>query len=121
MSTTDNINNITVKEFKMWLAGVIEMQDDDWIPDARQWQKVLDKIFDIADNITPTRQHNFEDEPVMYRQRMPESNQYYRPTELDNSMPLIQQPSALFAGGNSNLPTVTPNIDSVSGYDTPFI
>ena len=35
---------ITVKEFKMWLQGVEEMQPDGWSPDQRQWAKIRAKI-----------------------------------------------------------------------------
>lgn len=35
---------LTVKEFRMWLCGVEEMQADDWVPSAGQWQKIREKI-----------------------------------------------------------------------------
>lgn len=35
---------ITIKEFKMWLQGVEEMQEDGWTPDAKQWARIRSKI-----------------------------------------------------------------------------
>lgn len=42
---------ITVKEFKMWLEGVEEMQDSDWTPTPAQWSRIRAKI-DTVDEIT---------------------------------------------------------------------
>jgi hypothetical protein len=44
---------ITVKEFRMWLEGVEEMQADGWVPDARQWQRIRDKINTVSTASTP--------------------------------------------------------------------
>lgn len=38
---------ISVKEFRMWIQGVEEMQDDGWVPDARQWKLIRAKIDQI--------------------------------------------------------------------------
>ena len=35
---------LTVKEFKYWLEGVEEMQDEGWYPDPRQWKRIREKI-----------------------------------------------------------------------------
>jgi hypothetical protein len=40
---------ISIREFKMWLQGVEEMQDANWIPNATQWAKIREKINTIAD------------------------------------------------------------------------
>jgi hypothetical protein len=49
--TEENKNQtmLSVKEFKMWLQGVEEMQSEDWVPDARQWQRIRSKIDMIND------------------------------------------------------------------------
>ena len=44
MSDEKDPSLITVKEFKMWLQGVEEMQMDDWSPDQRLWAKIRAKI-----------------------------------------------------------------------------
>jgi hypothetical protein len=42
-------NTISVREFKMWLQGVEEMQEPNWIPTSAQWAKIRDKINCITD------------------------------------------------------------------------
>lgn len=42
---------ITIREFKMWLAGVEEIQPDGWSPDAMQWAKIRERIQMIDDTI----------------------------------------------------------------------
>ncbi len=36
--------SISLIEFKMWLEGVEEMQENGWTPDARQWLRIRSKI-----------------------------------------------------------------------------
>ena len=40
---------ISIKEFKMWLEGVEEMQEENWTPDARQWKRIREKIEQIEE------------------------------------------------------------------------
>lgn len=35
---------ISVLEFKNWLEGVLDFQDENWTPNLDQWQKILQKI-----------------------------------------------------------------------------
>lgn len=35
---------ISIREFKMWLQGVEEMQDEGWTPTATQWKRIREKI-----------------------------------------------------------------------------
>lgn len=46
-------NTITIKEFKMWLMGVEEMQSPDWTPDHNQWKVIRAKINLIDTNEAP--------------------------------------------------------------------
>jgi len=39
----------TLKEFKAWLEGVEELQDDDWSPKYEQWVLIRDKINGIIE------------------------------------------------------------------------
>ena len=45
------MDNITVKEFKMWLQGVEEMQDEDWSPTYTQWVKIREKIDILSEDV----------------------------------------------------------------------
>ena len=39
----------TIPEFQMWLAGFMDMQNSDWVPNAEQWDKIQDIIFKLKD------------------------------------------------------------------------
>lgn len=43
------IKTITVKEFKMWLEGVEEMQEEGWTPLPAQWARIRAKIASLSD------------------------------------------------------------------------
>ncbi len=123
---------ITVKEFRMWLEGVIEMQDDTWVPDARQWSRILGKIYDISEGISIASTQN------TYTPRHPPVEQQFvspvSPTAFD-SMPqeLFQPQSGLlsappvapnltgpFARDQGGIPVRTPDIDTTNGYKSTF-
>ena len=40
---------ITIREFRCWLQGVEEMQEEDWVPSKAQWTKIRQKIDTIQD------------------------------------------------------------------------
>ena len=40
---------INISEFKQWLAGVEDMQEDGWVPDAVQWAKIRAKVELLAE------------------------------------------------------------------------
>jgi hypothetical protein len=41
-------NKISLEEFRAWLQGVEEMQEDDWAPNMTQWKKIREKIDEIS-------------------------------------------------------------------------
>lgn len=45
----NNEKPISVREFRMWLQGVEEMQEDSWTPSPSQWKRIRAKIDSIAD------------------------------------------------------------------------
>ena len=119
---------ITVKEFRMWLEGVIEMQDDNWIPDARQWNKILGKIYDIADNTAISvntyvpQQYNHNPAPFIPAPMPRGDNDYMMAQPGLGGVPVTASyGSSLLAGDQGNIPVKTPSVDSTNGYDTPFV
>lgn len=54
----------TVKEFKAWLEGIEQVQDKKWVPNAKQWKLIRDKINSISE--VEYQQHRFEQYPVNY-------------------------------------------------------
>lgn len=44
---------ISLEQFRAWLAGVEDMQDDGWTPSASQWNKIRSKIDEIGLPLPP--------------------------------------------------------------------
>ena len=51
MADETQTTTITIKEFRMWLQGVEEMQDAAWVPSPTQWQRIREKIDTIRDEV----------------------------------------------------------------------
>ena len=129
MSDEKDPSLITVKEFKMWLQGVEEMQMDDWSPDQRQWAKIRAKIdiIDESESIAPA--------PVKYPAPYvaprfgpdvsPQTAGAQPVTAPVMPRALPVQPTQLagpFANGDGQTPVKTPNIDTGVGkpYESSF-
>ena len=41
----------TVKELKAWLYGILEFQDDKWIPNEQQWKSIKEKLFNLKEDV----------------------------------------------------------------------
>jgi hypothetical protein len=119
---------LTVSEFLMWLEGVEEMQGDDWFPNDQQWQKIRQKINNIA------TAHNAPVQPVVYREAVVQHQDQNIPSReipvqragggLSNVQPVAQNMNPLFADAeNPNSPVRTPNIDTSkgNGYTPAFV
>lgn len=55
---------ISVREFRMWLQGVEEMQDAGWTPTTQQWAKIREKIDSIRDMAIPETPVNIQMSPT---------------------------------------------------------
>lgn len=117
---------ITVKDFKNWLEGVIEMQDEDWVPDARQWNRILGKIYDISDSTLVVPAQN------IYTPRPQVNEQHFispvSPTPFDSIPqevfqhvpPVAPNLTGPFARDQGGIPVRTPDIDTTAGYKSTF-
>lgn len=111
-------NTITVKEFKMWLDGVEEMQPEGWTPDQRQWTRIREKINSIGEstsvqrNPAPQPEIRYEQAPLVYQ-----TGSGLRPA------PAPAPVNPLFGNADSpSIPVKTPNTDtSTSPYEPPFV
>lgn len=130
------IRRITINDFRMWLEGVEEMQSENWVPDARQWQRIREKIDSI------------EDTPVQAPPRIP-SGPIPRSAAFVQEQAPIQPPAGPavpagpslmspnfavgapnspaqltgpFATNSQQIPVRTPNIDTAGGkpYESSF-
>ena len=37
----------TITEFQMWLAGAYSLQGENWVPNAEQWEMIVDIIYKL--------------------------------------------------------------------------
>lgn len=40
-------SSMTLVEFKSWLNGLMEFQDENWAPSPEQWRSIIDKIMNL--------------------------------------------------------------------------
>lgn len=50
MAKKKSKNEISVSEFKSWISGIEDMQEDDWVPNKAQWIKIKAKIELLTDD-----------------------------------------------------------------------
>lgn len=100
--------------FKAWLAGIEEMQGEDWHPNAEQWKRIKDKLMSVEETVAAEPEAPAYRAPVM---------QAYQPQQQFIPAPPMPQASAMqFNNPNSPLPSVrTPDIDSTSGYESSLV
>lgn len=74
-------NEISVSEFKSWIAGIQDMQESGWSPNKQQWEKIRGKIEQLIESEAA--------EPVQYQQPA-----YQQPVEqpYQYQQPVYQQP-----------------------------
>lgn len=107
---------ITINDFKMWLSGVEEMQDDDWTPTQSQWKRIRGKI----DNIQEVKSNNivFNDSTNVPSYALPpdigQPSSFY-PTEISPT-----QVSPIFSTGGAMM-TKTPDNLNGGAYESPLI
>ena len=73
---------ISVREFRMWLEGVEEMQPDDWTPNHIQWKRIREKINNIDVNDIPVQQHLVYNQPTFTPQPSPQPLTIPRPDPI---------------------------------------
>lgn len=116
---------LSLGEFRAWLSGVEEMQDEEWTPSASQWRTIRAKIEEVID--APAPQRNRYDEDYDERPRGPvraagpsafgagHSGTMQAPsTALNVETNLVAVPND-GSGGNirsGGLKVKTPNIDT---------
>ena len=113
---------ITIKEFRMWLEGVEEMQDDDWVPDAKQWARIRAKIDSVVESTAPQAMVTYNSQPAPSYGQPAGGYAHEFPSTFDIP-PTFPTGPTLPSGaslGGLNL-TKTPDIDTTSGnYQSKF-
>ena len=128
---TDNTQKITIKEFRMWLQGVEEMQDTAWVPNPTQWQRIREKINSIGEEVAVQASVQLMPPQQIAPPVSTPGNDY--PVRMATpgllsvvpsspSMPVSGPSHGLFATPETpQMPIRTPNIDTTNGqYQSTF-
>ncbi len=126
---------LTVKEFKMWLEGVEEMQDADWCPNEVQWKRIREKIRMLDEDAVAPTAAMFTEIPIPGGRPMtagpgmmaipiaPSGNplEAMNINPADFPTPPTPPPGRPFLN-DDNRPAKTPNIDTSGGkkYNSSF-
>lgn len=55
IKNTKKNERMSIKEFKAWFSGILELRDDNWTPDAKQWKTIIDRINNLIDDVENTQ------------------------------------------------------------------
>ena len=123
-------DTISVNDFKAWLQGVEDMQEDGWVPSPIQWKKIRSKI----DQIGATQPATNAPPAPMFPSYPPNvrgiDTAYIAPEAPTSSLNIpIPTPSARVSTFMAPPPPPqhfdspkTPDIDTSSGnYSAPFV
>ena len=95
---------ITVQEIKFWLSGILEFQDEGWLPNREQWENIKEKIMSLDEtikevkvpmqNVLPQQSMQGQTNAVYYENNngqnvLPPLNSTR--TRLDPNLPIEQQ------------------------------
>lgn len=120
--------NISVKEFKMWLEGVEEMQEEGWTPNSTQWVRIRDKIRIIEETtggfVQPQfgpRQQPVGQPPAPAPMPVMQAPHQFAPAGMTSLTPPEPAGRSPLTGGPTTIPIKTPDIDtSNGGYRSSF-
>lgn len=120
-STTTSKKKLSLNEFRAWLCGVEEMQDDSWTPSSSQWRTIRAKIEEVIEPSSQAQYYNeYDDRPRgPIRAAGPSafssggSPMVAPPTALTVEQNLVAVPGQGEGGSKSGgLKVKTPNIDT---------
>lgn len=122
-------SQMSLRDFKQWLAGVEEMQGAEWVPSMEQWKKIREKIDSITEvevkHTIPQVSYPAPAPPMPYTP----APQYPQSSGLDipqgpihrPMMPAVQLPTTMVMSTDGTGKAVTPNIDTSNGqYNSAF-
>ena len=128
MSEESVTPTITLNNFRSWLQGVEDMQEEGWTPSPTQWAKIRSKI-DMIEQPTPSVNITNTNLPTMIRGQMiePAAPPYippYVPPVMANPQNGARVTTFMNPAASSlfNDNPKTPDIDTSSGqYTAPFV
>jgi len=111
---------ITLEQFRAWLEGVEEMQEEGWAPDVRQWTKIRERIDMIQSTPSQPQQVVHAPQPTQQTFFPPPQQSVFEPqgepppkVKLNPQAPIADDPTG-------KIPVKTPDIDSTKGYESTF-
>ena len=112
-------SKISLSEFRAWLSGVEEMQEDNWSPSKTQWDTIRRKMDSIVEDETVEAQpaSHPQQQPVHYAQ--PQQPQHVPQSSMGPVGPVAAPVDINARGGVGN--GLTADIDTSSGsYESSF-
>lgn len=111
----------SVKEFKAWLAGTMEFQPANWVPNIEQWKKIQEMIADLQDEIavemsasthvahpTPASGTSFMNVPTL----QPPASANTTPWRMPSQASLMAgQPAPMASPNGGNMIPLLPEVD----------
>jgi len=113
---------ITLEQFRAWLEGVEEMQEDAWAPDVRQWAKIRRRIDNIEGTTNVAQPQQVLNAP-QYHQPVAQVSAFDPIVPPDRPAPVVDMSqNAPIANDPSGKRAVkTPDIDTTAGdYNSAF-
>jgi hypothetical protein len=97
-NSTKNVTPMSVQEFKMWIKGLSDFQDDSWSPNKPQWEHIRLLIDSLSDTVVVTNRPQSQ-QPI----RQPVAPMGETAVLADNlSQPMTQPVQQRFLGGQSD-------------------
>ena len=101
---------LSIDQFRSWLEGVEDMQEEGWVPDERQWRKIRQKI-DLVIESTPPTAHSVVYPP----QRMPQQSVSSIPVEMEQELEMAPPPGPSALDGMKRPASPAPTIKMDDG------
>ena len=115
-------SKISLDEFRAWLSGVEEMQDEGWFPSDSQWatiRKKMDLIEEQEVEVPVQQAHQPYQQPQAHQPYMPQHGPVH-PVQEASGAPAAPRVQSLQPSGDSPGSLKTPDIDSSEGYTSSF-
>jgi|694.fasta_scaffold00062_113 hypothetical protein len=106
-------NEISVSEFKSWISGIEDMQEDGWVPNKVQWDKIKSKINLLSESVDA--EPSEINEPQKYYQPAPQMP-WPQPPQFQQQPWLPQAP-----GSYGNPPSLDDDITYSDGSKPAFL
>lgn len=81
------VTPMSVQEFKMWLKGLSDFQEPDWIPNKAQWEHIRLLINSLSDVGMPTNQRQ-QPQPQMRQPMNPDMDETVGGAEYATAQPV---------------------------------